>query len=67
VAVGTIPVPAAPAEKQGLKANAIGFVDGLIVGLNSTAPAYSLAAVIGSKVAGGRVALGETTGLEEAP
>ena len=37
-------------DEQGLKANAIGFVDGLSIGLASTAPAYSLAAVIGSVV-----------------
>ena len=35
-----------PAE-PGLKQNAIGFVDALVIGLASTAPAYSLAAVIG--------------------
>ena len=35
---------------KGLKKNAIGFVDGLSIGLASTAPAYSLAAVIGSIV-----------------
>jgi amino acid transporter len=39
-----------PPAGQGLKANAIGFVDGLSIGLASTAPAYSLAAVIGSVV-----------------
>jgi amino acid transporter len=33
-----------------LKPNAIGFIDGLSIGLASTAPAYSLAAVIGSIV-----------------
>lgn len=32
---------------KGLKSNAIGFVDALVIGLASTAPAYSLAAVIG--------------------
>lgn len=32
---------------KGLKTNAIGFLDTLIIGLASTAPAYSLAAVIG--------------------
>jgi amino acid transporter len=32
---------------KGLKSNAIGFLDTLIIGLASTAPAYSLAAVIG--------------------
>ncbi len=42
----------APAEHQekGLKKDAIGFVDGVSIGLASTAPAYSLAAVIGSIV-----------------
>ncbi|MFI1440371.1 APC family permease [Streptomyces fructofermentans] len=34
-----------------LKANAIGFVDALVIGLNATSPAYSLAAVIGPIVA----------------
>lgn len=43
---------AAPAGRpQGLKANAIGFVDALVIGLNATSPAYSLAAVIGPVVA----------------
>ena len=37
-------------EEAGLKAGAIGFVDGLSIGLASTAPAYSLAAVIGTVV-----------------
>ncbi len=43
---------AAPAETgdKGLKKDAIGFVDGVAIGLASTAPAYSLAAVIGSIV-----------------
>ena len=36
---------------DGLKANAIGFVDALVIGLNATSPAYSLAAVIGPVVA----------------
>jgi amino acid transporter len=35
---------------KGLKKDAIGFVDGLAIGLDSTAPAYSLAAVLGSIV-----------------
>jgi len=35
---------------KGLKKDSIGFVDGLAIGLDSTAPAYSLAAVIGSIV-----------------
>ncbi|MFD3554304.1 APC family permease [Streptomyces goshikiensis] len=39
-----------PAE-AGLKADAIGFLDALVIGLNSTSPAYSLAAVLGPIVA----------------
>jgi amino acid transporter len=35
---------------KGLKKDAIGFLDGVSIGLASTAPAYSLAAVIGSIV-----------------
>ena len=35
---------------KGLKAGSIGFLDGLAIGLDSTAPAYSLAAVVGSIV-----------------
>lgn len=38
---------AAEAGGKGLKKDAIGFVDALVIGLASTAPAYSLAAVIG--------------------
>jgi len=37
-----------PAADKGLTSNAIGFWDGLAIGLDSTAPAYSLAAVLGS-------------------
>lgn len=37
---------------KGLKKDAIGFVDGLIIGIASTAPAYSLAAVLAIVVAG---------------
>ncbi|MDP8951620.1 MAG: amino acid permease, partial [Actinomycetota bacterium] len=33
--------------EKGLKSNAIGFVEALVIGVASTAPAYSLAAVIG--------------------
>jgi hypothetical protein len=45
--VATVTAERAPeqAEPAGLKANAI-LVDALVVGLTSTAPAYSLAAVI---------------------
>ena len=39
------------AHNKGLKPDAIGFWDGLAIGLDSTAPAYSLAAVLGSVVA----------------
>ena len=38
--------PAAERSEHGLKKDAIGFVDGLIIGIASTAPAYSLAAVL---------------------
>jgi amino acid transporter len=40
--------PEAGAERggKGLKKDAIGFIDGLIIGIASTAPAYSLAAVL---------------------
>jgi amino acid transporter len=38
--------------EKGLKRDAIGFVDGLIIGIASTAPAYSLAAVLGIVVVG---------------
>jgi amino acid transporter len=46
------PAPAEGAEtgEKGLKKDAIGFLDGLSIGLASTAPAYSLAAVVGSIV-----------------
>ena len=42
--------PEVEVGEKGLKKDAIGFWDGLSVGLASTAPAYSLAAVIGSIV-----------------
>lgn len=40
-----------PAEPATLKPDAIGFVDALVIGLNATSPAYSVAAVIGPIVA----------------
>lgn len=43
--------PESAPPEAGLKANAIGFLDALVIGLNSTSPAYSLAAVIGPIVA----------------
>lgn len=39
-----------PRSSKGLKANAIGFWEGLSIGLDATAPAYSIAAVLGSMV-----------------
>lgn len=38
-------------QPAGLKAGAIGFFDALVIGINSTSPAYSLAAVIGAMTA----------------
>ncbi|MCT7356813.1 APC family permease [Streptomyces sp. 15-116A] len=35
------------ARPEGLKPDAIGFLDALVIGLNATSPAYSLAAVVG--------------------
>jgi amino acid transporter len=49
--MGSASAPAAASSaphEESLKPDAIGFVDGLSIGLASTAPAYSLAAVIGS-------------------
>ena len=47
--------PPLPAERAApepeLKHGAIGFVDALVIGLASTSPAYSLAAIIGALVA----------------
>ncbi|MCM2414499.1 APC family permease [Streptomyces sp. RKAG290] len=42
---------AGPAQSATLKPDAIGFVDALVIGLNATSPAYSVAAVIGPIVA----------------
>jgi amino acid transporter len=50
IAAGTAEPPEVEVGDKGLKSNAIGFLDGLCIGLASTAPAYSLAAVIGSIV-----------------
>ncbi|WP_327121172.1 APC family permease [Streptomyces sp. NBC_01341] len=44
-------VRAGSAPPASLKPNAIGFVDALVIGLNATSPAYSVAAVIGPVVA----------------
>ncbi len=40
------------AGDKGLKQDAIGFLDGLVIGISSTAPAYSLAAVLAIVVVG---------------
>src|SRR3712207_2769259 len=40
-----------PGEEATLRPGAIGFVDALVIGLASTSPAYSLAAIIGALVA----------------
>src|SRR4030095_1965752 len=44
------PEGSAPGEK-GLKANALGFVSNVVIGVASTAPGYSLAASLGFIVA----------------
>ena len=46
----TADAAATPDEAEGLKPDAIGFLDALVIGLASTAPAYSLAAVLGTVV-----------------
>jgi amino acid transporter len=46
------PSEGAEVGDKGLKSNAIGFLDGLIIGIASTAPAYSLAAVLAIVVVG---------------
>src|SRR3954449_1660286 len=40
-----------PADGQGLKADALGFVSSVVIGVASTAPGYSLAASLGLVVA----------------
>jgi amino acid transporter len=45
-AAGAIPTGAAPGEK-GLKSGALGLVSSIVIGVASTAPAYSLAATLG--------------------
>ncbi|MFB8244653.1 APC family permease [Streptomyces sp. NPDC055952] len=42
---------AGPPPSASLKPDAIGFLDALVIGLNATSPAYSVAAVIGPVVA----------------
>jgi amino acid transporter len=45
--------PAAGVESKGLKGGALGLVSSIVVGMASTAPAYSLAATLGLVVASG--------------
>ena len=55
---GTSPAPTAPearALNTGLKKNAIGYASSVVIGVASTAPGYSLAAVLGLIVAIGGV------------
>ena len=40
----------ATADRPSLKPNAIGFFDALVIGLASTSPAYTIAAIIGGLV-----------------
>src|SRR5436190_5641568 len=55
VAVPGVPGTRAPAQvpviDKGLKKNAIGFLSNVVIGVASTAPAYSLAATLGFIVA----------------
>jgi hypothetical protein len=46
-ASGSREVKSPEVTEHGLKSNALGFSDALIIGIASTAPAYALAAVIG--------------------
>ncbi len=48
---GSTPGPGGTDAEPELKHGAIGFVDALVIGLASTSPAYSLAAIIGALVA----------------
>ncbi len=50
MAVAATERPSEEGEQVGLNASAIGFVGALVIGLASTAPAYSLAAVLGTLV-----------------
>jgi amino acid transporter len=54
-ASGAGPIAGAPAtglvESKGLKSNAIGYISNIVIGVASTAPAYSIAATLGFIVA----------------
>ncbi|BBY65284.1 APC family permease [Mycolicibacterium helvum] len=54
------PVPSNSVESKGLKGGALGLLSSIVVGMASTAPAYSLAATLGLIVAsGGSLLAGE--------
>src|ERR1700759_952121 len=50
---GPAPSGDGPAESRGLKGGALGLVASIVVGMASTAPAYSLAATLGLIIASG--------------
>ncbi|MEY9953820.1 APC family permease [Leifsonia sp. EB34] len=54
----TSSAPTDEAGNKGLKSGALGLVSGVVVGVASTAPAYSLAASLGFIVVGGTLAAG---------
>src|ERR1700727_2126473 len=51
VAASGAPEPSSGVMDKGLKQNAIGYLSNLVIGVASTAPAYSLAATLGFIVA----------------
>jgi len=50
-ATATAPATPAAVGDKGLKKDAIGFVSGVVIGVASTAPGYSLAASLGFVIA----------------
>ena len=54
---GPRPVPSSPEADKGLRRNALGMVSSVVIGVASTAPAYSLAATLGFIVAVGGIGL----------
>jgi amino acid transporter len=49
--MAAIPAPSAEVIDKGLKSNALGYMSNIVIGVASTAPAYSLAATLGFVVA----------------
>src|SRR5579872_3213233 len=47
VGLTQVPARAVPVVDKGLKKNALGFVSNVVIGVASTAPAYSIAATLG--------------------